>query len=164
VMESIRQALQRFLFPTPPGGPTGAGWPLGRDVMDRELLVAVAQVDGIKTVAGISIFSKGSATRVLSGSKKIGHSHDLARFTVAPPKLPPQPAPGAQPPAPAPWVALKGSSANVPVELALENWQLPELLAVAVSTDGEVPADPDGGVGGTDSAQGVAVPVVPEVC
>jgi len=164
VMESIRQALQRFLFPTSPGGPTGAGWPLGRDVMDRELLVAVAQVDGLKTVAGISIFSKGSATRVLSGSKKIGHSHDLARFTVAPPKLPPQPAPGAQPPAPAPWVALKGSSANVPVELALENWQLPELLAVAVSTDGEVPADPDGGVGGTDPAQGVAVPVVPEVC
>jgi hypothetical protein len=53
----------------------------------------------------------------------------------------------------------------VPVELALESWQLPELLAVAVSTDGEVPADPDGGATApTDPNQGVAVPVVPEVC
>ena len=167
VMENIRQALQRFLFPTPPGGHTGSGWPLGRDVMDRELLVAVAQVDGIETVAGISLFSKGAATRLLAGSKKIGTSHDLARFTVSPPKPPPPPAPGAAPPAPAPWITLKGSSANVPVELALESWQLPELLAVAVSTDGEVPTDPDGGAtpgGATDPNQGVAVPVVPEVC
>ncbi|HVE86033.1 MAG TPA: putative baseplate assembly protein [Myxococcales bacterium] len=166
VMEGVRQALQRFLFPTPPGGPTGTGWPLGRDVMDRELLVAVAQVDGVSTVAGISLFTRGTATRVLSGSKKFGTSHDLARFTVVPPKPPPPPPPGAAPHAPPPWISLKGSSATIPVELALESWQLPELLAVAVDTDGNVPTSPLGaGAGGdADSSLGVAVPVVPEVC
>lgn len=64
------------------------------------------------------------------------------------------------------WKRLERAQACDGVELALENWQLPELLAVVVSTDGSVsddlraaPVSFDGDLGG-----GIAVPIVPEVC
>jgi predicted phage baseplate assembly protein len=64
------------------------------------------------------------------------------------------------------WKRLERAQACDGVELPLENWQLPELLAVVVSTDGSVnddlrasPGPFDGDLGG-----GVAVPIVPEVC
>lgn len=59
-------------------------------------------------------------------------------------------------------------------EIILGKWQLPELLAVVVVADGLPPNDlrgapspfgtPGAGDGGTGDANGVAVPVVPEVC
>lgn len=64
------------------------------------------------------------------------------------------------------------------IEIDLKEWQLPELLAVAVSTDGLTPetvtgqgqsgtgTGTHGNEGGTSSGRGggVALPVVPEVC
>jgi predicted phage baseplate assembly protein len=58
------------------------------------------------------------------------------------------------------------------IEIGLEQWQLPELLAVVVSTDGITPESVTeqgmseaGGAGGTTGVGGsVALPVVPEVC
>jgi hypothetical protein len=64
------------------------------------------------------------------------------------------------------WKRLERAQACDGVELPLETWQLPELLAVVVSTDGSVsddlraaPVAFDGDLGG-----GIAVPIVPEVC
>jgi len=55
------------------------------------------------------------------------------------------------------------------IQINLEQWQLPELLAVVVSTDGVTPDNVTGSGategGGTDDGSGsVALPVVPEVC
>jgi len=56
------------------------------------------------------------------------------------------------------------------IEINLEEWQLPEVLAVVVSTDGVTPDTvtgngvTGGGTEGGGSAGGVALPVVPEVC
>lgn len=59
------------------------------------------------------------------------------------------------------WRVLPRPTAGAPVELALEPWQLPELLAVVVGVDEEPPPElrlpPPG-------PPGVAVPVVPERC
>ena len=47
VQNAVREALRLFLWPLPPGGPDGSGWPLGRSITDRELEVAVARVPGV---------------------------------------------------------------------------------------------------------------------
>ena len=53
------------------------------------------------------------------------------------------------------------------IELPLQAWQLPELLAVVISTDGQVSNDisalPDP-IAGSVAGGGIAVPIVPEVC
>lgn len=79
----------------------------------------------------------------------------------------------------APWRLLPAESGASVVQLPLARWQLPELLAVAVATDGSVPADLRGvlGAGGTSTGGSgtgagtgdgrpieIGVPVVPEVC
>ena len=58
VVNAVREALRRFLWPLPPGGPDGQGWPLGRGVSDREVEVAVARVSGVAGVAQINLFRK----------------------------------------------------------------------------------------------------------
>ncbi len=165
VVQAVRQAVRRFLFPLPAGGPTGAGWPLGRDVQDRELYVAVAQVPGVASIAGVSLFAWGTVTRVLRDSRRAGATQDVARFTVEPPAPSLLQAVGAVNPS---WLHLKGGTATTPVELSIADWQLPELLKVAVNADGEVPTMLHGlgdeGSGVDSSQAGVAVPVVPEVC
>jgi len=53
------------------------------------------------------------------------------------------------------------------IQINLEAWQLPELLAVVVSTDGVTPDNVTGTTGGGSeggAGGGVALPVVPEVC
>jgi hypothetical protein len=60
------------------------------------------------------------------------------------------------------WRLLPRAVPGAPVELPLEPWQLPELLAVVVGVDedeapGEVRLPPP-------ATPGVAVPVVPERC
>jgi hypothetical protein len=66
------------------------------------------------------------------------------------------------------WEKLARAQACDGVELPLEDWQLPELLAIVVSTDGTVNDDlralPDPISGGAGSTGGVAVPIIPEVC
>jgi hypothetical protein len=70
-------------------------------------------------------------------------------------------------------------SAGNPARLALEPWQLPELVAVVIDPDGETPASlhvPAGSsamrfglleddlLAGDDQAASLPIPVAPEVC
>lgn len=50
-----------------------------------------------------------------------------------------------------------------PVEIDLDAWQLPELLAVVVSTDGVTPGTLSGSAT-TSQGDRIALPVVPEIC
>lgn len=136
VSYDVRQALQRHLWSLAPHGPQGEGWPLGKNVGDRELAVVVAQVKGVSTVAGVNLFSR------VNGS----------------------------------WQVVSRKTPCEAVEITLQPWQLPELLAVTVGVDGIVPDEMEaGGIfgggtfgGGTagegTTGGGVALPVVPEVC
>ena len=76
------------------------------------------------------------------------------------------------------WRMLQQTDSSRAVEILLEDWQLPELLSIVVTTNGTPPEDLrslpdpfDGGDGGAGdgggpgvTGGGVAVPVVPEVC
>jgi len=57
-LHAVRAAIARLLWPLPPGGHDGAGWTLGRRVIDRELEVEVARVPGVATVAGVNVFTR----------------------------------------------------------------------------------------------------------
>lgn len=56
VLFEVRAALRRLLWPLPPYGPGGTGWPLGRTVRERELEVEVSRVAGVAEVGGINVF------------------------------------------------------------------------------------------------------------
>ncbi len=67
------------------------------------------------------------------------------------------------------WRAVPRVQQCEAIEITLAGWQLPELLAVAVGTDGVTPekvAAPGAGAPGDvdGPGRGVALPVVPEVC
>lgn len=57
-LNAVRESLRRFLWPLPPGGLDGAGWPLDRDVSDRELEIEVSRVPGVGGVRGINLFRR----------------------------------------------------------------------------------------------------------
>jgi hypothetical protein len=56
VREAVKQAVRNFLSPMV-GGIEGLGWPLERNVEDREVLVAVARVDGVAEVRQVLLWS-----------------------------------------------------------------------------------------------------------
>ena len=58
VLFEVREALRRLLWPLPPYGPGGNGWPLGRTVRERELEVEVSRVAGVAEVGGINLFER----------------------------------------------------------------------------------------------------------
>ena len=58
VLFEVREALRRLLWPLPPLGPTGSGWPLRRPVRERELEVEVSRVAGVAEVAGLNLFER----------------------------------------------------------------------------------------------------------
>jgi predicted phage baseplate assembly protein len=58
VLQAVREALRKLLWPLAPGGPAGEGWPLGRAVRDQELEVEVSRVDGVARVAQIHLFRR----------------------------------------------------------------------------------------------------------
>ncbi|ATE59878.1 putative baseplate assembly protein [Thauera sinica] len=60
VLYEVGEALRRLLWPLPPGGQAGAGWPLGRDVRERELEVEVSRVAGVAEVAGLNLFGRAT--------------------------------------------------------------------------------------------------------
>jgi hypothetical protein len=49
--------LRTYLWPIPPGGLDGTGWPLGRKVRSLELDVIVSQVPGVIEVNGLNLFT-----------------------------------------------------------------------------------------------------------
>jgi predicted phage baseplate assembly protein len=119
---AVRESLRRFLWPLAPGGSEGAGWPLGRQVRDRELEVVVAQVPGVLEVHGVNLFERRQDR----------------------------------------WSRVTAVGTTGAVGLGLEPWALPELLAVLVAT-GDPPIDPEL-LPNSFGDDGVAVPVVPEIC
>jgi hypothetical protein len=180
VLTAVREAIARWLWPLPPGGPQGTGWPLGRALRDRELEVAIAQVPGVNTLSGVRLFSAGTLTTLppLSSTTEGAAS---TRYEVKPPspaKQQPQTPSGAALLTPAStasssWTALTNPISGMPVEIAFRPWQLPELMAVVVDADGGLPKDLRGApdpygtadTGNNTSGTGpVPVPVVPEVC
>jgi predicted phage baseplate assembly protein len=65
------------------------------------------------------------------------------------------------------WQVVTETRGSGAAQIRLERWQLPELLGVAVATDGTVPSEAMiAGAGGPSSRQPaeIAVPVTPEVC
>jgi len=66
------------------------------------------------------------------------------------------------------WLAVERVQQCESIQINLKEWQLPELLAVVVSTDGVAPENVTGtgvGEGGSEyGTGGVALPVVPEIC
>jgi len=130
----VREAVQEYLWPLPPYGPAGEGWPLGRSIKDREMEVIIAQVKGVNTVTGINLFQLQNKV----------------------------------------WQVLPRSQQCQAVQIDMKEWQLPELLAVTVNTDGIIPdtvvGDSTSGGAGTGTGTpggeggGVALPVVPETC
>lgn len=56
---AVREALKRLLWPLPPGGTDGSGWPLGRSVREREVEVEISRVAGVGEVGGINLFQRG---------------------------------------------------------------------------------------------------------
>lgn len=77
VLFEVRETLRRLLWPLPPGGLGGEGWPLGRTVRERELEVEVSRVAGVAEVAGINLFGRSETDstptwRALTPSTKDG--------------------------------------------------------------------------------------------
>jgi predicted phage baseplate assembly protein len=60
---ALREAVKRLLWPLPPGGIDGEGWPLGRSVRERELEVEVSRVAGVGEVGGINLFQRAEGDR-----------------------------------------------------------------------------------------------------
>jgi predicted phage baseplate assembly protein len=56
-LTAVQDALRRYLFALPPGGPEGGGWPLGRTVRRRELEIVVSRVPGVSGVYGPNLFT-----------------------------------------------------------------------------------------------------------
>lgn len=61
VLQAVKEALQRFLWPLVPGGLQGEGWPLGRSIQVRELEVVVSRVPGVAGVTGLRLFLRDQA-------------------------------------------------------------------------------------------------------
>lgn len=179
VTSAVTDALYQHLWPLPPGGLDGQGWVRGKSVRDRELEVIVAQVPGVDEVDGVNLFQAPLPVQPAAGQQTLGASFvavggALGGAPLGAPAAVPVTA-GASAGAPAPttpagaagrvihWARVTPPSAQAAAEIAMEEWQLPELLAVVVSTDGTVPTDVKAAPP-APAETGVAVPVVPEVC
>jgi predicted phage baseplate assembly protein len=55
-LQAIKDALRRVLWPLSGGGFDGRGWPLGRQLSNRELAVEVSRIAGVSEVAGLNLF------------------------------------------------------------------------------------------------------------
>ncbi len=134
VVNAVREALRRFLWPLPPGGPDGQGWPLGRGVSDREVEVAVARVSGVAGVAQINLFRKKETE---GQEPRWQHIERLSEHEPVVIEL-------------APWQLPELLSVVISEGDSPEDLQQDALGLV--------------GLGGLGGATAVAVPVTPEVC
>lgn len=63
ILRDVQQALIEYLWPLPPGGARGDGWPFGlseNDVRASELITQVARVAGVQAINAISLFQRGN--------------------------------------------------------------------------------------------------------
>jgi hypothetical protein len=68
VTRQVQQALLSYLWPLPPGGPDGGGWPLGRTVASDELLTQAARVSGVLAVDGLVVYGLSGSNWTASPS------------------------------------------------------------------------------------------------
>jgi hypothetical protein len=54
----VQQALANYLWPLPPGGPDGGGWPLGRTVAPDELLTQAGRVAGVLAADQLVLYAQ----------------------------------------------------------------------------------------------------------
>ncbi|WP_150048151.1 MULTISPECIES: putative baseplate assembly protein [Methylomonas] len=62
-LRDVRLALIDYLWPLPPGGPRGGGWPFypqENDVRQADLLPQVARVAGVQAIHAVALFQKNS--------------------------------------------------------------------------------------------------------
>lgn len=64
VFKAVEQALQTYLWPLPPGGTRGEGWPLGRSVEKNELRTQAGRVAGVEAVNVLRLFYQDLADGV----------------------------------------------------------------------------------------------------
>lgn len=55
-LRAVERALLDYLWPLPPGGPAGGGWPLGRALEINELRTRAGRVPGVLAVNGLRLF------------------------------------------------------------------------------------------------------------
>ncbi len=128
VNSAVQAALKQYLYCQAPGGPGGAGWPLGRTIKRRELEIVASRVEGVAGVYGPNLF-------ILSNQI---------------------------------WRRVLTSDGGESAEIKLREWQLPELIGVVVTT--VTPGQTAGAPAEfkppapASAQQGIAIPVVPEVC
>src|SRR5205807_4960261 len=60
VTEGVKAAISKYLSPLI-GGPSGTGWPLQKNLVDRELLAQAARVDGIDAIEDVSMWDTTGA-------------------------------------------------------------------------------------------------------
>ena len=56
VFKAVEQSLRTYLWPLPPGGQRGEGWPLGRAVEKNELRTQAGRVAGVEAVNALRLF------------------------------------------------------------------------------------------------------------
>jgi hypothetical protein len=57
-LQAVRESLVRYLWPLPPGGADGEGWPMGRRVSANEMATQVARVSGVQSWHGLALFTR----------------------------------------------------------------------------------------------------------
>jgi predicted phage baseplate assembly protein len=57
-LNMVSETIRLHLWSLPPGGPDGAGWPLGRAVDDRLIETAIGRVSGVRAVAPVRLFGR----------------------------------------------------------------------------------------------------------
>lgn len=141
LLAAVRAALRNHLWPLAPGGPAGAGFPLGGTVRARELEIVIARVDGVEGVAIPRLFRRtGLGTW---GAVTVAHECEPAEVRLQKWQLP-----------------------ELLDVVVVEGTESPEVLDVrggASGTGGIGGASGTGGTGGAGVID-IAIPVVPEVC
>ncbi len=59
-LRAVERALLEYLWPLPPGGPAGEGWPLGRLPRAGELRVVAARVAEVREVGAVRLFRRAA--------------------------------------------------------------------------------------------------------
>lgn len=63
VREAVKQELLNFLSPLPKGAVNPTGWPLGKPVVDLELVAVASRVQGVLLVSGVKLALGTSAVQ-----------------------------------------------------------------------------------------------------
>lgn len=155
IINDVREAVRRFMWPLAPGGPEANGWPLSRPVRDREIEVAVARVSGVNSVLGINLFRRESNDWRLIVAPRIAEIPigkwqlpELLAVVVVADNLPPDRISG-MPPLGASGGGVGGAGTGG------------SGTGTGGAGTGGAGGPGDGAAGGSG---GVAVPVVPEIC